>query len=271
MRISEGVPRGRIAELYNPGIFDEREEVIVFTREDFNRTYSLMISLSGIPDNFLTYIQVSITLRFTILKELKKEGILDREAAPETNTRGSDGFIYSLKDNFKVFLKIVAGFEKFYILKDNRINTSRPYPFGRNFIENPYAKKYINYELIEWAGSSMEIQLTKEEQNFILKSLEVFPAVLYALISYQKKTVKILETQKKLKDTVISPTLIRKEFLMRKLSTAIREEIELYPQVNFPIEVKTIIKLKFEEKEEHPAYKNYVKIKGDTLEDIIKS
>jgi hypothetical protein len=42
MRISEGVPRGRIAELYNPGMFQEREEVIVFTRDEFNRTYTSM-------------------------------------------------------------------------------------------------------------------------------------------------------------------------------------------------------------------------------------
>ena len=32
MRVSEGVPKGRIAELYNPEMFQELEEVIVFTR-----------------------------------------------------------------------------------------------------------------------------------------------------------------------------------------------------------------------------------------------
>ena len=42
MRVSEGVPRGRIAELYNPGMFKEREEVIIFTREEFSRTYTSM-------------------------------------------------------------------------------------------------------------------------------------------------------------------------------------------------------------------------------------
>jgi hypothetical protein len=42
MRISEGVPRGRIAELYNPEILEEHEEVIVFTRDEFNRTYTSM-------------------------------------------------------------------------------------------------------------------------------------------------------------------------------------------------------------------------------------
>ena len=42
MRISEGVPSGRIAELYNPGMFQEHEEVIVFTRDEFNRTYTSM-------------------------------------------------------------------------------------------------------------------------------------------------------------------------------------------------------------------------------------
>lgn len=42
MRVSEGVPRGRIAELYNPGMFHEHEEVIVFTRDEFNSTYTSM-------------------------------------------------------------------------------------------------------------------------------------------------------------------------------------------------------------------------------------
>jgi len=40
MRVSEGVPRGRIAELYNPEMFHEHEEVIVFTRDEFNRFYN---------------------------------------------------------------------------------------------------------------------------------------------------------------------------------------------------------------------------------------
>jgi hypothetical protein len=38
MRVSEGVPDGRIAELYHSEMFQEHEEVIVFTREEFNRT-----------------------------------------------------------------------------------------------------------------------------------------------------------------------------------------------------------------------------------------
>lgn len=42
MRVSEGVPRGRIAELYNPDMFQEREEVIVFTRDEFSRFYNSM-------------------------------------------------------------------------------------------------------------------------------------------------------------------------------------------------------------------------------------
>ena len=40
MRVSEGVPRGRIAELYNPEMFQEHEEVIVFTRDEFRRFYN---------------------------------------------------------------------------------------------------------------------------------------------------------------------------------------------------------------------------------------
>jgi len=40
MRVSEGEPRGRFTELYNQGIFQEHEEVIVFTRQEFNRIYT---------------------------------------------------------------------------------------------------------------------------------------------------------------------------------------------------------------------------------------
>lgn len=43
IRFSEGVPDGRIAELYNPEMFQEHEEVIIFTREEFSRTYRSMI------------------------------------------------------------------------------------------------------------------------------------------------------------------------------------------------------------------------------------
>ena len=42
MRVSEGVPRGSIGELYNPGMFQDHEEVIVFTRDEFSRTYTSM-------------------------------------------------------------------------------------------------------------------------------------------------------------------------------------------------------------------------------------
>jgi hypothetical protein len=42
MRVSEGVPKGRIAELYNPEMFHEHEEVIVFSRDEFSRAYSSM-------------------------------------------------------------------------------------------------------------------------------------------------------------------------------------------------------------------------------------
>ena len=40
MRMSEGVPNGRIAELYNPEMFQQYDEVIVFTREEFNQRYN---------------------------------------------------------------------------------------------------------------------------------------------------------------------------------------------------------------------------------------
>ena len=41
MRVSEGVPCGRTVELYNPEMFQERE-VIVYTRDEFNRFYTSM-------------------------------------------------------------------------------------------------------------------------------------------------------------------------------------------------------------------------------------
>jgi len=43
MRMSEGVPKGRFAELYHPEMFQEHEEVIVFTREEFSRFYNSMM------------------------------------------------------------------------------------------------------------------------------------------------------------------------------------------------------------------------------------
>lgn len=39
MRVSEGDLNGRMAELSHPELFREHEEVIVFTREEFSRTY----------------------------------------------------------------------------------------------------------------------------------------------------------------------------------------------------------------------------------------
>ena len=49
MRVSEGVPFGRVAELYNPEMFHEHENVIVFTRDDINRTYfSIMAEIDHV-------------------------------------------------------------------------------------------------------------------------------------------------------------------------------------------------------------------------------
>lgn len=44
MRVSEGVPSGRIARLYNPEIFQEHETVIVFTRDDVNQRYTSIMA-----------------------------------------------------------------------------------------------------------------------------------------------------------------------------------------------------------------------------------
>lgn len=49
MRVSEGIPFGRKAELCNPEIFEEHETVIVFTREEINRIYnSIMAEIDNI-------------------------------------------------------------------------------------------------------------------------------------------------------------------------------------------------------------------------------
>ncbi|MGZ7116561.1 MAG: hypothetical protein ACXVHS_03810 [Methanobacterium sp.] len=44
MRVSEGMPFGRIAELYDPEMFQEHETVIVFTRNDINRRYTSIMA-----------------------------------------------------------------------------------------------------------------------------------------------------------------------------------------------------------------------------------
>ncbi len=49
MRVSEGLPFGRIAKLYNPEMFQEHETVIVFTRADISRAYtSIMMQIDHI-------------------------------------------------------------------------------------------------------------------------------------------------------------------------------------------------------------------------------
>jgi hypothetical protein len=51
MRMSEGVPKGRFAELYHPEMFQDRGEVIVFTREEFNRFYNSMMEQINYVNN----------------------------------------------------------------------------------------------------------------------------------------------------------------------------------------------------------------------------
>ena len=47
MKVSMGMPRGKIAELYNSVIFQEHEEAIIFTREEFNRIYTNIVEQIG--------------------------------------------------------------------------------------------------------------------------------------------------------------------------------------------------------------------------------
>lgn len=42
MRVSEGIPRGRKIYPYHPESFNEHEEVIIYTREEFKRNYLSM-------------------------------------------------------------------------------------------------------------------------------------------------------------------------------------------------------------------------------------
>ena len=42
MRFSEGIINGKFVEEIDPGIFDDCEEVIVFTQEEFSRMFCSM-------------------------------------------------------------------------------------------------------------------------------------------------------------------------------------------------------------------------------------
>lgn len=42
MRVSQGVPCGRRIDLYHPDLINEHEEVIIYTRDEFRRTFNLM-------------------------------------------------------------------------------------------------------------------------------------------------------------------------------------------------------------------------------------
>lgn len=44
MRFSEGTTKGRFAEINNPNIFNNHEDVIVFTREDFSWVYRSILN-----------------------------------------------------------------------------------------------------------------------------------------------------------------------------------------------------------------------------------
>jgi len=44
VRVSEGRLLGRYAGIYNPKMFKEHENVIVFTRDDINRTYTSIMA-----------------------------------------------------------------------------------------------------------------------------------------------------------------------------------------------------------------------------------
>jgi hypothetical protein len=43
MRFSQGASYGRFGELYHPELFSDREEVIVFKREEFSSSFKSMM------------------------------------------------------------------------------------------------------------------------------------------------------------------------------------------------------------------------------------
>lgn len=58
MKFSQGASYGRYGELYHPEVFNEREEVIVFKREEFASAYkSMMTSIEFIEDINLKFNQ----------------------------------------------------------------------------------------------------------------------------------------------------------------------------------------------------------------------
>ena len=58
MKFSQGASYGRYGELYHPEVFNDREEVIVFKREDFASAYkSMMNSIEFIEDINLKFNQ----------------------------------------------------------------------------------------------------------------------------------------------------------------------------------------------------------------------
>ena len=58
MKFSQGASYGRYGELYHPEVFNDREEVIVFKREDFASAYkSMMKSIEFIEDINLKFNQ----------------------------------------------------------------------------------------------------------------------------------------------------------------------------------------------------------------------
>lgn len=70
MRFSEGMSKGRFAEITYPETFEQNEEVIVFTREEFSRMYYSM-------QDQINYIN-DITLKFDWNESWKLMGIWPR-------------------------------------------------------------------------------------------------------------------------------------------------------------------------------------------------
>ena len=89
MRASEGIPNGRIAELSQPEMFTEHEEVIVFTRNEFNRFYSSMMEQINYINKIDLYLDKSEDWKLIGYwpKILQRIHLLDRKYRINTNKR----------------------------------------------------------------------------------------------------------------------------------------------------------------------------------------
>jgi transcriptional regulator CtsR len=62
MRVSQGEPSGRKINLYHPELLNEHEEVVIYTRNEFKRTFGLISE----QVDYITKLNMSFLRRITI-------------------------------------------------------------------------------------------------------------------------------------------------------------------------------------------------------------